>query len=54
MEPFHISNVVPKAVQLLLEQVFDFTKLIPVQVPNPVAPAKRPVPPVTVKVAASV
>ena len=44
----------PTAVQLLLEHVFDLTKLIPVQVPDPVALAKRPVPPVTVKVAASV
>ena len=37
-----------------LEHVFDVTKLIPVQAPAPVAPAKRPVPPVTVKVATSV
>lgn len=39
--------------QLPLEHVFDVTKLIPVQVPDPVAPAKRPVPPVMVKVAVS-
>ena len=46
--------MVPKAEQPLLEQLFDVTKLIPVQVPDPVAPAKRPVPPVIEKAAVSV
>ena len=46
--------MVPSAVQPLLEHVFEVTKLIPVQAPDPVTPANRPVPPVMVKVAVSV
>lgn len=43
----------PRASQPVIEQVFELTKLVPVQVPDPVAPAKRPVPPMMVKAAAS-
>ena len=54
IDPFHASMVKPRAVQPLLVHVFELTKLMPVQVPDPVAPSKRPVPPVMVKDAASV